>query len=830
MKIFFTKLNYIVSTPEEGRKLEYFTISNRDGSPRWIFPIQAKSPLFLKFYHVEGFRSRVFAFISLLIFRFRLQHLFYKKRAVFLKPDNKQKSPIVNLIGGQWALFTGTAGPNNKMVLYSETAEKAAFFKIPFTDESIEIIKREFSGVLRASSINPEHFILPKTSLHENGILEIDDITGSGTRSNLFSHPHIKMLDEMYEKTAKRMLPPENRSFNQSLSRLENVNNGRDPRIPFSLYHKLQQLGSELSKTDMVFGLSHGDYTPWNMFMGNETLAVYDWELANETESIGFDAFHFIIQKGILIDRKPWKEIRKEIISLTGNWGNSLTEKFGIEWELCLKFYLFINISYHLELYSRQKEWHEQIHWLLQTWSEALTDLMADDFSARGMLIDDLFVILNNIPYATIKFPDTEPSALDVYTDIDICLNKNDAVRLVERLKNHAQVQTLMEKKSSFMTSVQIIMKNNDVLNLDLIWQFKWKHLEMMSTKNVLISAQTNNYGIKAMNSAELIRYLGLFYGLNGSEIPSKHIQYLNSDKLIQYLALYYGINTTEKINTNNRNQTREIHRTVDLSRLIISCQIQEEVPKMQLVKEVNYMPANRGLNKIINSIHYLLDTGKSLFRPKGIIITFSGVDGAGKSTVIEHIRKEFDKKLRKRVVVLRHRPSVLPILSAWTKGKVKAEEDAANTLPRQGLNRSFISSILRFAYYYTDYLAGQFVVYVRHVLRGDIVLYDRYYFDFINDSVRSNILLPEKFLRSGYFFLMKPDFNFFLYADADTILARKQELDKKTITELTTKYLSLFNDLDSGKISSAKYMPILNNELDVTIRKIMDKTTGEAA
>lgn len=801
MKNFFTKLNYVVSTLEEGMKLEYFTISNRNGSPRWIFPVHAKSPLFLKFYHVEGFRSRVFAFISLLIFRLRLQHLFFKKRAVFLKPDKKQK-PIVDLIEGQWALFTGTAGPNNKMVLYSGTAGHSAFFKIPFTDESIEIVKREFSGVLRASSMAPEHFILPKTSLHENGVLEIADIAGSGTRSNLFSRPHMKMLDEMYEKTAKRMRPSENSSFNQSLNWLKNVNHGRDPRIPSSLYHRLQQLGAELRKTDMVFALSHGDFTPWNMFTDNEMLAVYDWELANETESIGFDAFHFIIQKGILIDRKPWKQIRKEIIRLTGNWGNSLTEKFGIDWELCLKFYLFLNISNHLELYSRQKDWHEQIHWLLQTWSEALTDLMADDLSARGMLIDDLFVILNSKPYATIKFPETEPSALDLYSDIDICLHKDDAFRLVERLKNHTRVETLLEKKSSFMTSVQIIMKNSDVLNLDLIWQFKWKHLEMMSTKNVLKNTQTNRYGIKAMNSAELIRYLGLFYGLNGAEIPSNHAHYL----------------------------TREIHKMDDLNRLIISSHAQGEVPKKRLLKEVKNVPANRGLNKIVNSLLYLLDTVKSLFWPKGMIITFSGVDGAGKSTVIEHIRKEFDKKLRKRVVVLRHRPSLLPILSAWTKGKAKAENDAANTLPRQGLNRSFTSSMLRFAYYYTDYLAGQFVVYVRHVLCGDIVLYDRYYFDFINDSVRSNIHLPEKFLRAGYFFLMKPDFNFFLYADADTILARKQELDKKTITELTNKYLSLFNDLDSGKISSGKYLPILNNKLDDTIRQIMRKTTGEAA
>jgi thymidylate kinase len=352
------------------------------------------------------------------------------------------------------------------------------------------------------------------------------------------------------------------------------------------------------------------------------------------------------------------------------------------------------------------------------------------------------------------------------------------------------------------MATVQIILANKEVLNLDLIWQLKWKHLEMMSATDVLSRAQINRYGIKVMHPFDLVQYLGLFYGLNNTLIPGKYESYLNEETDMRSF----------------------------LHSLIVTSAKLKDIPKELLRITIEQHPSNKGLYFIKNATNYMLDTIKSLFKPKGMIITFSGVDGAGKSTVIEHVRKEFDKKLRRNVVVLRHRPSVLPILSAWSKGKAKAEQDAASTLPRQGNNQSSLSSFLRFAYYFTDYLAGQFVVYTRHVLRGDIVLYDRYYFDFINDSVRSNIRLPESFLRAGYFFLLKPDFNFFLYADADTILSRKQELDKETITELTAKYLTLFNTLDSGKSSSGKYVPIENNNLEATINHIMNTTTGKAA
>ena len=133
-------------------------------------------------------------------------------------------------------------------------------------------------------------------------------------------------------------------------------------------------------------------------------------------------------------------------------------------------------------------------------------------------------------------------------------------------------------------------------------------------------------------------------------------------------------------------------------------------------------------------------------------VIGLTGTGGAGKSTVIENIKYKIEKQLRKRVVVLRHRPSLLPILSAYTKGKKAAEQQAASTLPRMGSNSSVLSSLVRFLYYYFDYVIGQFYVYVKYVLRGYVVIYDRYYYDFINDAKRSNIVLPKFILGRNIF------------------------------------------------------------------------------
>jgi thymidylate kinase len=104
------------------------------------------------------------------------------------------------------------------------------------------------------------------------------------------------------------------------------------------------------------------------------------------------------------------------------------------------------------------------------------------------------------------------------------------------------------------------------------------------------------------------------------------------------------------------------------------------------------------------------------------------------------------------------------------------------------------------------------------------VVLYDRYYFDFINDSKRSNITLPKGLTKGAYALIMNPNFNFFLYADPDTILKRKQELDKDTIVQLTSDYKELFKHLD--KANGARFIAIENVILDETIRTIINYTT----
>ena len=195
--------------------------------------------------------------------------------------------------------------------------------------------------------------------------------------------------------------------------------------------------------------------------------------------------------------------------------------------------------------------------------------------------------------------------------------------------------------------------------------------------------------------------------------------------------------------------------------------------------------------------------------------MSFSGVDGAGKTTILMETKKIIEDLYGRDVVVLRQRPSVLPILSAIKYGKAEAEKRTVEVLPRSGTNKSIVSSYIRFFYYLSDYLFGQFYAYFKYSLNGTVILYDRFYFDYLADPKRANLIINRKFALFFYKFLIKPKRNIFLYAEANEILRRKQELSKKDIESLTRNYLETFE----GFSNPDQYISINNQDLDQTMK-----------
>lgn len=768
MKTLFRNTGYKLFTTkrENSKKISFSYIKNPDGTIRWFWNSNSRKPLFLKFYNSATPKAKLFELLVKIVFAIRLQKIVFKKEIVYYV---KNDDPVFN-IENDWAIFTGTVGPNNKALLFSG----GYFYKIAETESAKKLIAAE-NKILR-KIISRSKLEVPKVLMLNANIIQLSDISNGGIRENSFTQIH---ADAVMAISAHHNRQTKISDWNYFTNLKKQFSEIEDERIPKNITRKINAILRHIDEEENIeVAFSQGDFTSWNCYVKNEKLAVYDWELSSTEKPKAFDFFHFIIQNGILIQKKSWKEIYAEITEK-----NKMTFRFSEEDLLkYLKYYLLTNTLSYLKIYSVQEEWHLQIHWLLQTWNEALNIILKNYSTERELVILDTFDALYHTNYAALKFHNEEPEKLKLNSDIDIIISSENAQKLVSYLSEHSLVQKVLTVKKSFMQTVRIVTMQNDILNLDLIYQLKWKYIQMMDVSKVLENRKKNRFGVFKVSEKDTARFIDLFYSLNHSEIPENYEQFV-----LEHL------------------------------------QSQKITDRELTIKTLKMKPYNKGFNFYKNIFNYLKDS----FAEKGFIITFSGVDGAGKSTVISEISELIEKRYRRPVKVLRHRPSLLPILSVWTKGKEKAHEDAVNSLPRQGNNKNSLSSLLRFGYYYTDYILGQFVIYTKYVLRGKIVLYDRYYFDFIADARRSNIQLPKSVTETGYHFLMKPEFNFFLYAAPERILNRKKELSYHSICDLTLEYSSLFSKLER-KNRKVKYLAIENNDLDVTLGTIMNTIITE--
>jgi len=783
-------------------------VTNPDGSIRWIIPAQLNKALFLVFYNQSGYRSFFIALFFKLLYTFKLHRIALPSLYIYYRSNDIFIHKLKEISNGHYTIFTGTSGPNRKSIgIFRDNTNNYSFFKVPLGNLAKQRLENEYHSLERFPSYGLEGTTFPTATNNKGlGIDIYSDIrTTKVKRVDKLNNAHIKVLKSLYNNTSHT----KQLSDFDLVPRLEVLAQNIGPNDPAIFGHLMRLLGWIIeglgTKQEVWCSVSHGDFTPWNCYvdMDGQGLLLYDFEMSHKSEVLLYDFVHFIIQQGVLVEYKTASEIKFDIWKTfeDNNLGTILTDKY-IDLGLYYKLSLIKLIIHYLEIFIGQKDnLHMQADWLMNCWRELLVkELVPSPTNQRKVFLSLLNMYLDTKGARVLKTFGRHLEQLPIDSDVDIACTYDKYLEVISQIESVPFIQKIEVRRLHYMNTVKAFFEDGSMVSMDFIFSFERKGLQLIQHDKLVQKKQGEQQAF-----FKDLEYIVLFYFLNGSGIPQKYISYF----------LQKPKNKQEEINELFRNKYQlpsfEYKKLANYDPII----------KAGLLKKVRSFKNNNIFDKAYRKALYYIFLIGSALNNKGKVITISGVDGAGKSTIIRLLAQKLDKEQRKRVVVLRHRPSVLPILSSLKYGKKKAMEIAANLPPHSGQKQSLLSSWMRFTYYYMDYLIGQIYIYCRYVLLGTTVVYDRYYFDFINDPERSNLSTNRGMASFFYAFLIKPNLNVFLYAPVEIIRERKKELSPDVISTLTNKYKDTFEYLGK-KFGKDRYLIINNIELENTLNQIL--------
>ena len=269
----------------------------------------------------------------------------------------------------------------------------------------------------------------------------------------------------------------------------------------------------------------------------------------------------------------------------------------------------------------------------------------------RKEFIVNILDQMKDLDYALLKMEVAKLDDIAPHSDVDIYFPSKDLSFVETFVSSYKNVSKYKVRRKTFMTTYFIYFEDLSFLSLDFIHHFKRKYTEILTQENKIKEIVRSKEGYKKAAIHWDFEYIFLFYLLNGSDIPERYIDYLlehnegEQKRVMSHLNSKYDMNF---IHVNDLRAIKEFRIKVD--------------------KLIKRNQKNSGLMYVKHIIAYVYDT---LFNVKrGVTITFSGVDGAGKTTMLEQVKVLMKEKYREPFVVIRHRPSITPILSAYKYGK----------------------------------------------------------------------------------------------------------------------------------------------------------------
>lgn len=302
-----------IITHEKGKK--FIRFANADGK-RWVVPLE-NMQVALNLYQPSGVRGKVLKNLLPLLHSLAPVRKAIKAESLNCALQEELQAVLQKIFGTgdiEFSIFEGTPSVHQKITIQLSRGRKIlGYCKASDKGDILSLFEQETKTLCtlarRGIKDIPEALFCGTLS---NGVHIFVQSTKKSNRSRTphkWGCLHEGFLYTLHEKTKQRILF-EHSDYHHTLQTLQKHLGwlpAEDEKSTVAA--AIEKILKKYSNKEVEYSAFHGDFTPWNMFVEEGRLFVFDFEYAALTYPAGLDRYHFELQTAIFEKRLSAEEI-----------------------------------------------------------------------------------------------------------------------------------------------------------------------------------------------------------------------------------------------------------------------------------------------------------------------------------------------------------------------------------------------------------------------------------------------------------------------------------------------------------------------------------------
>lgn len=305
---------------------KFYRFGNSDGK-YWIMPVRGMRTA-MNLYQPSGSKGKlVKSLLPYLHFLAPVRKVIHSEK-LHCRLNGDLRELLCKVFGTrdiEFSIFEGTPSIHQKITIQLSTGKRIlGYCKASESNDIKELFDKE-NGMLawlkeKGVTNIPQALFCGTLGNGVHLFVQSTAKTASSSIIHKWDSLHEEFLAQLHGRTKQKMIFEESDYCKTLLALEEHIEWLPDNIDPAVISRAIAITREKFCGQEVEFSAYHGDFTPWNMFVENGKLFVFDFEYAAKSYPPGLDRYHFFTQTAVFERHRSAIDLITYINSCDGKW------------------------------------------------------------------------------------------------------------------------------------------------------------------------------------------------------------------------------------------------------------------------------------------------------------------------------------------------------------------------------------------------------------------------------------------------------------------------------------------------------------------------------